>query len=199
MRKFVLIPIITLGRKEQVNFFEVYSEPAFYGIDDRKLKNSGIVSEINQAKKAIKLLAYPRTPACHLYQGNHFINLSSLSYISLGLVLAVFMQHRDCRFKKIMSIGGVITDSLHLLITGGNYLVKQVPQIVQYSRHCSSLALFLPENTYKALDCSTKSKLACSNISVFPVNNLYEALTFMGINMIYRPELVFKGKGKYYD
>ncbi len=191
MRKFVLIPVISLGWKTKAMFLEIISEPAcFGGADFKPLKKSGLAAEVANTEKALKVLAYHHTAASHLYLGNHFLNLDSLKSISLGLALAAFMQQKSCHYQKIIAIGAVDSSDDNLEIVGGDYFAAQLNAILKLDRQPDTVPLFLPAATTEDKGAGLEAELAKKNICLQAVGNLYQALEALGIHMTHRPDLL---------
>jgi hypothetical protein len=182
MRKRVLIPIKSLGRQSKIRFLEIISEPAyFYGINFQAIRKSGLNSSVIEVKKILKGLAYPNIPASYLQIGNHFLNLSSINSINLGLILSIFMQHKHCDYQKIIAIGTIEPHCLEFSLIGGDYLDAQLITTLKLGMQSQKVPLFFPKILLDDIDASLIKRLAKLNIFLKPSANLYQVLDCLSI------------------
>jgi hypothetical protein len=181
MRKFILIPVVSLGVEPKGLFLEIICEAAcFGGVDFQNLKNSGLAKEVAITEKILTRLSHPKTSACHLYLSNHFLNLNSLS-ISLGLTLAAFLQQKNCRYHKIIAIGEIDLHSLHLSVSNEHFFETQITAIIALGKQPYLVALFVPAQLLNDTHHALSNRLEKLNIELKVVATLYEALTCLRV------------------
>ncbi len=182
MRKFVLIPIVSLGKQPQGHVLEIYSEPKLWGhADFQALKCCGLTTAVYEVETVLQKLSNPKMSACHLYLGNYFLNLNGLKSLSLGLLLAGFMQKKSCHYHKIIVLGDLDRQQTHLPLISGTFFKTQLEAILALDKQSHQVPLVLPIDKLPYKPDYLRERLKTLNIELMPVGNLFEALTQLGI------------------
>ncbi len=181
MRKFILIPVVKMGKEPKGLFLEIISEPScFGGVDFQNLKNNGLAEEVAITEKILNRLKYLKTTASQLYLSGYFLNINNLS-ISLGLTLSAFLQQKNCRYNKIIVLGEIDVNSSQLLVSGGPFFETQIATILSLGRQPSTVALFVPAQLLIGSQHDLSNHLAELNIELKVVATLYDALSRLGV------------------
>lgn len=184
MRKFVLIPIVSLGRDAKGHFLEVMSEPAsFGGVNFQALKSSGLTSQVALTEQILNSLSYFGMSGNNLYLSNYFLNLSGLKGISLGLTLAAFMQQNTCPYQKIIALGEIVIDSLNLTVSASQYFDMQIAAVLGLGKQIHPLPLYLPADALNENIKNLSQQLNELNIVLKPITTLADALADFGITL----------------
>ncbi|MEQ1637768.1 MAG: hypothetical protein ABL903_13875 [Methylococcales bacterium] len=181
MRKFVWVPVINLGRKNQGQFLEIMSEPArLGGVNMDTLKNSGLNKNITATEAILKRLAQ-QPENTNLYLTSFLINLSNTQGINLGLVLASFIQTPSCPYQKIIVAGQVDVAQPSLPITASNHFDEKVEIIIKSGKQPKPIPFFFSRTLFNEKHAPLLSKLLALNIVLKPIDNLMEALSDFGL------------------
>ncbi len=181
MRKFILIPVVKLGKEPKGLFLEIISETrCFGGVSFQHLINNGLAEEVALTEKILNRLDQLKPTASQLYLTSHLLNINNLS-ISLGLTLSAFLQQKKCRYNKIIVLGEIDVNSSQLLVFGGHFFETQLATILSLGRQPSTVALFVPTQLLNELHHDLSNHLVALNIELKGVATLYEALSHLGV------------------
>jgi hypothetical protein len=173
MRKFVWMPVVSLGRKSQGQFLEIMSEPAcFGGINMDALKNCGLAQNVAETERVLRQLS--AQPSCaHLYLTCFLANLSNTQGINFGLLAASFIQ-------KIIVTGHLDITKAYLPVSESSHFVDKVNAILNLGKQPEPLPFFFPRVLAEG-NTLLLSKLAAMNIVLKPIGSLRDVLMDFGM------------------
>lgn len=181
MRKFVWVPIVSLGQNTQGKFLEIMSEPAcFGGINMDALKNYGLTKNIAATQVVLKRVTQQPSSA-NLYLTSFLANLSNTQGINLGLILASFIQAPTCPYQKIIVAGQLETAKASLSVTTTGHFETKVKTILNLGEQAEPIPFYFPRAMTTESHLPLLSQMAALNIVLKPVDNLAEALFDFGL------------------
>jgi hypothetical protein len=185
MRKFVWIPVVSLGPQTPGQFLEIMSEPAcFGGINMDALKNCGLDKNIAETQAILKQLTQQPNRA-NLYLTRYLVNLSNTQGVNLGLTLASFIQAPTCPYQKVIVTGQLQLDatqaSLSIATTG--HFEAKIQTILNLGAQSDSIPFYFPRAMITESNATLLSQLPALNIVLKPIDNLSEIFIDFGLSL----------------
>lgn len=181
MRKFVWVPVVSLGRNTQGQFLEIMSEPTcFGGINMEALQNCGLNKNIAATKTVLSGLPYQPSSA-KLYLTGFMANLGNTQGINLALLLAGFIQAPTCPHQKIIVTGQLDTAKAALPVTTTSYFEAKANTILNLGTQPEALPFYFPRAMLTEKHTRLLAQLAAANIVLKPIGSLSEVLVDFGM------------------
>jgi hypothetical protein len=182
MRKFVWVPVISLGKENTGQFLEIMSEPASLGgIDMDALSNSGLNPSVALTQTVLRLFDQQPSSA-KLYVTGFLTNLSNTQGINLGLLAACFIQIPTCHYQKIIVTGQLNAEQALLPITETGYFETKVSTILNLGEQAQPIPFYFPKLMQTEANQRLLSQLVEINILLKPINSFFDILADLKIN-----------------
>jgi hypothetical protein len=180
MRKFVLIPVASLGRQAEGQLLEIMSEPAhFGGVNMDALKSCGLDKNITTTKDVLsRINAQPSGST--LYLTGYLTNVSNTLGINLGLLVACFMQVPSCPYQKVIVAGQLEVNQTSFPVTETGYFAAKLQAILNLGKQSEPLPFFFPQ-VMQAENQAQLAQLEALNIVLKPITQVSDVLIDFGI------------------
>lgn len=180
MRKFILVPLVTL-EQSTAEFLEIMTEPALFGgADFSAIEDLGIQCNTHEIRSFLKRLSSP-PPSCNVYFTRDIINLSDSKALTFALILACCMQHPLCRYPKLIASGIIDIYDPKLSVTATDFFAAKLETLLTMPRSAHSIPWFFAEAQLNQLNQHKINALHALNIQLKPVSTLLDALFDLGM------------------
>ncbi|NOT84623.1 MAG: hypothetical protein HOP02_07570 [Methylococcaceae bacterium] len=182
MRKFVWVPVVSLGREATGQFLEIMSEPTLMGgINMNALKNCGFNKNIAHIEAVLTQLSVKPSSA-KLYLTGFLVNLSNTQGVNLGLLIACFMQAPACPYQKIIVTGNLDTEKL--TVTDAVNFEAKIQTLLNLGKQAEPIAFFFPRVMLNENNAALLAPLAAMNIRLKPIDSLWDVLVDFGLTQV---------------
>ncbi len=181
MRKFVWVPVVSLGGQAKGEYFEIMSEPArFGGANMDAIKNCGFDKNIAQSQELLKRLQH-QPGAVNLYLTGNLANVSNTPSVNLGLIVASFMHKATCPYQKLIITGQLDTAQAQFLITEAPGFEDRIAAVLHLGKQPQPIPFFLPRTMLTTCNSALLSQVEAKNIEIKPIDDLFDVLLDFGI------------------